>query len=133
MKGHIVLVMSVVAVILFVTEPVPSTLGGLDDNCRANSLAQRCGFHSSRPLAHERFRLVYYGLIDVGCCHRQTKPRQAAWRILIVRMTGTKTRNVATGIAIASGLMASVIGEHTVAAMMLPVAIILITLTSDDP
>ena len=52
---------------------------------------------------------------------------------LIVRMTGTKTVNVASGIALVSGLMASVIGEHTVAAMMLPVAIILITLTSDDP
>lgn len=36
------------------------------------------------------------------------------------------------GISLVSGLLASVIGEHTVAAMMLPVAITLITLTSSD-
>ena len=52
---------------------------------------------------------------------------------LIVRMTGTKTINICMGISFVCGIMASIIGEHTVAAMMLPVAITLITLTSDDP
>jgi len=52
---------------------------------------------------------------------------------LIVKFTGTKTSNICVGISVVSGLMASVVGEHTVAAMMLPVAITLIRLTSDDP
>ena len=44
----------------------------------------------------------------------------------IVRMTGTRTAYICAGISLVSGLLASVIGEHTVAAMMLPVAITLI-------
>ncbi len=48
-------------------------------------------------------------------------------------MTGTKTTNICFGISVVSGLLASFIGEHTVAAMMLPVGITLIQLTSDDP
>ena len=48
-------------------------------------------------------------------------------------MTGTKTTRVCFGISIVSGVLASFIGEHTVAAMMLPVGILLVTLTSDDP
>ena len=52
---------------------------------------------------------------------------------LIVRVTGTRTANIAMGISVVSGILASFIGEHTVAAMMLPVAITLITLMSDDP
>jgi sodium-dependent dicarboxylate transporter 2/3/5 len=52
---------------------------------------------------------------------------------MIVKITGTKTVNVCIGISLVCGIMASVIGEHTVAAMMLPVAITLITLTSDNP
>ena len=54
-----------------------------------------------------------------------------AW--LIVRMTGTKTTRVCFGISLMSGVLASFVGEHTVAAMMLPVGITLITLTSNDP
>jgi sodium-dependent dicarboxylate transporter 2/3/5 len=52
---------------------------------------------------------------------------------LIVRLTGTKTSRVCFGISAVSGVLASFIGEHTVAAMMLPVGITLITLTSDNP
>ena len=51
----------------------------------------------------------------------------------IVRMTGTRTVNICFGISVVSGLLASFVGEHTVAAMMLPVGITLIQLTSDDP
>ena len=49
----------------------------------------------------------------------------------IVRLTGTRTINVCFGISVVSGLLASFIGEHTVAAMMLPVST-LIQLTSED-
>ena len=62
---------------------------------------------------------------------KQKLDRRIAW--LIVRITGTKTTRVCFGISAVSGLLASFIGEHTVAAMMLPVGITLVTLTSDDP
>jgi sodium-dependent dicarboxylate transporter 2/3/5 len=62
---------------------------------------------------------------------KQKLDKRIAW--LIVRATGTKTTRICFGIMVVSGLLASFIGEHTVAAMMLPVGITLITLTSDDP
>ena len=62
---------------------------------------------------------------------KQKLGKRIAW--LIVRFTGTKTSRSCFGISVVSGLLASFIGEHTVAAMMLPVGMILISLTSDDP
>jgi sodium-dependent dicarboxylate transporter 2/3/5 len=65
------------------------------------------------------------------CVVKQKLDKRIAW--FIIRMTGTKTTNICFGISAVSGVLASFIGEHTVAAMMLPVGITLITLTSDDP
>ncbi|MEE9380077.1 MAG: DASS family sodium-coupled anion symporter, partial [Hyphomonadaceae bacterium] len=48
----------------------------------------------------------------------------------IVRMTGYNVGRISMGVILVSGILASVIGEHTVAAMMLPVAMTLITLAS---
>ncbi len=130
--GKTVLVISVVAVILFVTEPVPLPavafmiviaqilmLKGVDSKQVAQSLMS------------DSVLFIMGSLMLAVAIVKQKLDKRLAY--LIVRLTGTKTLNVAVGIALVSGLMASVIGEHTVAAMMLPVAIILITLTSDDP
>jgi sodium-dependent dicarboxylate transporter 2/3/5 len=50
--------------------------------------------------------------------------------LAIVRMTGTNIFWISFGITAVSGLLAAFIGEHTVAAMMLPVGV---TLISDQP
>ena len=52
--------------------------------------------------------------------------------ILIVLLSGLKVLPLQIASS-ASGILASFVGEHTVAAMMLPVGITLITLTSKDP
>jgi solute carrier family 13 (sodium-dependent dicarboxylate transporter), member 2/3/5 len=48
-------------------------------------------------------------------------------------MTGTNVYWISFGITTVCGILAAFIGEHTVAAMMLPVGVTLITLTSNDP
>ena len=48
-------------------------------------------------------------------------------------MTGTNIYWISFGITAVCGVIAAFIGEHTVAAMMLPVGVTLITLTSNDP
>ncbi len=68
-------------------------------------------------------------MLAVALIHQKLDQR-IAW--LIVRMTGTKTSRICFGISAVSGILASFVGEHTVAAMMLPVGITLITLTSKD-
>ncbi|MBL4870327.1 MAG: DASS family sodium-coupled anion symporter [Robiginitomaculum sp.] len=131
-EGHIVLVMSVVAVILFVTEPVPLPSVALMIIVGQILLLKDVdSTQVARSLMSDSVLFIMGSLMLAVAIVKQNLDKRLAY--LIVRMTGTKTLNVASGIALVSGLMASVIGEHTVAAMMLPVAIILITLTSDDP
>jgi|TARA_B110000263_G_scaffold43746_1_gene35691 sodium-dependent dicarboxylate transporter 2/3/5 len=50
----------------------------------------------------------------------------------IIKITGNKTQNIIFGFLLISAIMASFIGEHTVAAIMLPIAISLVRYTSSD-
>ena len=131
-EGQIVLVMSAVSVILFVTEPVPlPSVALMIVVGQVLLLKDVDSTDVARSLMNDSVLFIMGSLMLAVAIVKQKLDKRLAY--LIVRMTGTKTRNVAIGIAMVSGLMASVIGEHTVAAMMLPVAIILITLTSEDP
>jgi sodium-dependent dicarboxylate transporter 2/3/5 len=62
---------------------------------------------------------------------KQRLDKRIAW--LIVRLTGTNVYWISFGIAAVCGVLAAFIGEHTVAAMMLPVGVTLITLISNEP
>jgi len=50
----------------------------------------------------------------------------------IIKLTGNSTLKVAIGFATISAILASFVGEHTVAAIMLPIALTLINYTSKD-
>ncbi len=129
--GMIVLTISVVATILFVTEPIPLptvalliiiaqvVILGLDSSDVARSLMSDSVLFIMGSL-----------MLAVAVVKQKLDKRIAFW---IVQFTGTRTANICVGISLVSGIMASFIGEHTVAAMMLPVAITLISLTSDNP
>ena len=130
-EGMIILSMSVMATIMFITEPIPLPavallivlgqifLVGLDSSVVA------------KTLWNDSVLFILGSLMLAVAVVKQKLDKRIAW--LIVRMTGTKTSRICFGIAAVSGLLASFVGEHTVAAMMLPVGITLVTLTSDDP
>ncbi len=130
-EAMIVLTMSTVATILFVTEPVPLPtvalliivgqvlMLGLDSTVVAKSLMT------------DSVLFIMGSLMLAVAVVKQKLDKRIAYAI--VRMTGTKTMNICFGISVVSGILASFVGEHTVAAMMLPVGITLIQLTSDDP
>ena len=129
--GMIVMTMSVMATIMFVTEPVPLPtvalliivgqvlLLGLDSN------------EVAKTLMTDSVLFIMGSLMLAVAVVKQKLDKRIAWAI--VRVTGTRTSRICFGISVVSGFLASFIGEHTVAAMMLPVGITLITLTSDDP
>ncbi len=50
----------------------------------------------------------------------------------ILKVTGNKTRNIVFGFTAISAILSSFIGEHTVAALMLPIGMTLIRYTSED-
>lgn len=104
-EGMIILSMSVMSIILFVTEPNPLPtvalliiagqvlLLGLESNDVAQSLMTDSVLFIMGSL-----------MLAVAFIHQKLDQR-IAW--LIVRMTGTKTSRIAFGIAVVSGILAS--------------------------
>ncbi len=130
-EGHIVLVMSVVATILFITEPVPLPTVALMIIVAQVMLLGLESTDVAKSLMTDSVLFIMGSLMLAVAVVKQKLDTRIAWAI--VKMTGTRTLNIAFGISLVSGILASFIGEHTVAAMMLPVGITLITLTSQDP
>jgi solute carrier family 13 (sodium-dependent dicarboxylate transporter), member 2/3/5 len=129
-EGQIVLIMSFMATIMFITEPVPLpsvalmivvgqvVLLGLDSNKVAASLMT------------DSVLFIMGSLMLAVAVVKQRLDKRIA--LAIVRVTGTSVFWISMGITTVCGVLASFIGEHTVAAMMLPVGVTLISLTSQD-
>jgi solute carrier family 13 (sodium-dependent dicarboxylate transporter), member 2/3/5 len=130
-EGMIVLTMSAVATILFVTEPVPLPTVALMIIVGQVVLLGLESTQVAKSLMTDSVLFIMGSLMLAVAVVKQKLDKRIAW--LIVRITGTKTSYICFGISAVSGFLASFIGEHTVAAMMLPVGITLITLTSKDP
>lgn len=130
-EGLVVLTMSVVATILFVTEPVPLPTVALMIICAQVLLLGMDSTQVAKSLMTDSVLFIMGSLMLAVAVVKQKLDKRIAW--LLVRITGTRTSRICFGISVTSGILASFIGEHTVAAMMLPVGITLITLTSDDP
>jgi len=126
-----VLTMSVVATILFITEPVPLPTVALMIIIAEVILLGLDSTQVAKTLMTDSVLFIMGSLMLAVAVVKQKLDKRIAW--LLVRITGTKTSRICFGISVTSGILASFIGEHTVAAMMLPVGITLITLTSDDP
>jgi len=130
-EGWRVLVMTVGATLLFITEPIPLpavalliVLGqifllGIDSSLVAKSLMK------------DSVLFIMGSLMLAVALVKQKLDKRLA--LLIVSITGSNTYRIAFGISIFSGILASFIGEHTVAAMMLPVALSLLQLATNDP
>ncbi len=128
--GMIVLSVSVVATIMFITEPVPLPTVALLIIVAQVILMGISSTAVAKSLMTDSVLFIMGSLMLAVAVVRQKLDTRLAW--LIVQFTGTRTSRVCFGISVVSGILASFIGEHTVAAMMLPVGITLITLTSED-
>jgi sodium-dependent dicarboxylate transporter 2/3/5 len=130
-QGWVLLIMSAASTILFITQPIPLPsvallivigqvlLVGLDSDEVAGNLMT------------DSVLFIMGSLMLAVAVVKQKLDKRIAWTI--VRITGTRTVNICFGITLVCGLMASFIGEHTVAAMMLPVGLTLISLTNQNP
>lgn len=130
-SGYSVLVMSVVATILFMTEPIPLPAVALMIIVAQVLLLGANSNDVAKSIMSDSVLFIMGSLMLAVSIVKQKLDKRIAF--FIVKITGTNTARVCVGITVISGLLASMIGEHTVAAMMLPVAITLIRLTSDDP
>jgi len=130
-EGMVVLTMSVVATVLFVTEPIPLPTVALLIIAGQVLLLSIPSTIVAKSLMTDSVLFIMGSLMLAVAVVKQKLDKRIAW--LIVQVTGTQTSRICFGISVVSGFLASFVGEHTVAAMMLPVGITLITLTSDDP
>ena len=129
--GMIVLSMSVAATIMFITEPIPLPGVALLIILGQIFVLGHDSSSVAKTLWNDSVLFILGSLMLAVAVIKQKLDKRIAW--LIVRITGTKTTRVCFGISLVSGVLASFVGEHTVAAMMLPVGITIVTLTSDDP
>ena len=130
-EGQIVLAMSAMATLLFITEPVPLPTVALLLIIGQVVLLGLDSTKVARSLMTDSVLFIMGALMLAVAVVKQKLDRRIAW--FIVRITGTSTFRISFGITAVCGLLASFIGEHTVAAMMLPVGITIISLTSQDP
>jgi sodium-dependent dicarboxylate transporter 2/3/5 len=129
--GKNVMIMALVAVILFVTEPVPLPAVALMIIIAEVLVLKKDSSEVAQSLMSDSVLFIMGSLMLAVAIVKQKLDTRIAY--LIVRMTGTGILQICMGVSLVCGVLASIIGEHTVAAMMLPVAIMLITLTSDNP
>jgi sodium-dependent dicarboxylate transporter 2/3/5 len=129
--GKIVLVMSLMATMLFITEAIPLPTVPLLIIIGQVVLLKVDPTRVAQSLMTDSVLFIMGSLMLAVAIVRQRLDKRIAW--WIVRMTGTNIYAISFGITMVCGVIAAFIGEHTVAAMMLPVGVTLITLTSNDP
>lgn len=130
-EGMTVLSMSVMSTILFIKQPIPLPTVALLIIIGQVLLLGIDSSDVARNLMKDSVLFIMGSLMLAVAVVEQKLDKRIA--LVIVSLTGTKTWRVVLGLSVISGILASFVGEHTVAAMMLPVGITLITLTSDDP
>ena len=123
-QGHRTLIIVLTALILIISESIPlpavaililimQVILGVDT---ADGVA-------SSFMSDAVFFIMVSLMLAVSIVHQGLDKRLA---LAIVNITGNKTWKIAFGFVAISAIMSSFIGEHTVAAMMLPVALSLI-------
>ena len=127
--GRQALVIALVTMILFVTEPVPLPAIALS----IPVLQVLFGIDSPADVAHSFmndsvFFILGSLMLAVGIVKQKVDRRLA---VVIFRVTGPKVRHIVFGLIAVSAFLASLIGEHTVAAIMMPVVMSLIVHSSD--
>ena len=125
------LVMSLMATMLFITEAIPLPTVPLLIIVGQVVLLKVDPTKVAQSLMTDSVLFIMGSLMLAVAIVRQRLDKRIAW--WIVRMTGTNIYAISFGITAVCGVIAAFIGEHTVAAMMLPVGVTLITLTSNDP
>jgi len=129
-SGYRILIIVFIAISLIISESIPlpgiafiiitlEVYFGIGD---ANSIAQ--------SFMNDAVFFVMGSLMLAVAIVRQGWDKRIA--LGIIWLTGNKTHNVAFGFAAISALLTAFVGEHTVAAIMLPIALTLVRYTSKD-
>ena len=129
-QGYTAIIILITSLVLIIKEPIPlpaiaiymllaQIYGGIDS---ADGIAK--AFMNDAV-----FFIMGSLMLDVVIIRQGWDSRIA---LGILKFTGNKTSNIAFGFLFISAILSSFIGEHTVAAIMLPIGMTLIKYTSSD-
>jgi len=132
-EGWNTLIIAIVATLYFITAPVPLPAVGLMIVIAQILLRV---LPSENPFPYKEVARSFWtdsvffitgSLMLAQAIVKQRLDKRIAYTMM--RLVGTRTHWVSLGLIVTSALIASFIGEHTVAAMLLPVVITLVTLS----
>jgi sodium-dependent dicarboxylate transporter 2/3/5 len=128
--GRRMLVITIVATILFITEPIPlPTVALLIVVAQAVLVEAATPSEVARSLMNDSVLFIMGSLMLAAAMVRQRlEPRIA---LAMLRLTGPNLSRLMLGIMVVCALIASIVGEHSVAAIMLPVVLLLLDLTGE--
>lgn len=128
--GRKALALSALSFLFFATEAIP--LPGVAMLIAVLEVIMGLGEPSqvARSFFNDSVFFIMGSLMIASALTQQDLDTRIAW--IIVRLTGPKIERIVFGIVAASALIGSVMGEHTSAALMLPVGVSLIKLSGKD-
>jgi sodium-dependent dicarboxylate transporter 2/3/5 len=130
-EGLRVLSIAGVSILLFITEPVPLPTVALLIAVLQVLFKIGSPADVAKSFMSDSVFFIMGSLMLAVAIVKQKLDKRIA--LVILHITGPKVYRIAFGLAIVSAFIASVAGEHTVAAMMLPVVLTLLTFTSSEP
>ncbi len=130
-EGRTVLTITAVATLYFITEAVPLPTVALMIAIFQVLLLGIAPNDVARSFMSDSVFFIMGSLMLAVAIVKQNLDRRIA--LFILNLTGPKISRIVFGVVTVSAIIASFIGEHTVAAMMLPVGITLVRLSSYSP
>ncbi|MFQ6098479.1 MAG: SLC13 family permease, partial [Armatimonadota bacterium] len=129
--GRRILAITITATILFIAEPVPlPAVALLIAVAQVVFVGSASATSVARSFMSDSVFFIMGSLMLAAAMVRQRiEPRIA---LSILRLTGPSLPRLMFGIVMVCALLASVIGEHSVAAIMLPVVLLLLRLTGEE-
>jgi len=130
LQGYRILVIVIVAVILWVTEAIPLPAVAFLIAAAQVLLVHKAPNDVVQSFFGDAVFFIMGALMLAVALVRQRVDRRIAFAL--TRISGPKTKWVAFTILAISAVMASFIADHTVAALMLPVALALVQASGED-
>ena len=130
LEGQRILAIAAAVGILFVTEPIPLPAVALLIAVSQVVLGVTSPAEVASTFMSDSVFFIMGSLMIGVAIVKQNLDKRFAYYIL--RLTGPGVLRISTGLLTLSALLASLVGEHTVAAIMLPVGVTLIRLAREE-
>ncbi|MBC8346871.1 MAG: DASS family sodium-coupled anion symporter [Candidatus Marinimicrobia bacterium] len=129
-EGYRIIIIVITALMMIITEPIP--LPGIAFYIIVMEVVLGIGSPEqiSKSFMNDAVFFIMGSLMLAVTIVQQGWDKRIA--LGIIRLTGNKTKNIIFGFTAISAILSSFIGEHTVAALMLPIVMTLIKYTSED-